>query len=163
MVRTEWTPDGEQVVGDLGYEDATELFVDDEHVGRRLADLDEKTREGVGLTLRLDHAHRKARYTLGPETGAEGARGSWEETDYAGVLEWAWERGLLLGPRDAAEYERLDPRMQAFICNSTVYGVSDDGFVVDTELRRGVTEAELRVEMALTGGGQLCGPGCQGE
>ncbi len=162
MVQTEWTDNEEQVVRGLGYEDAQGLFIDDEYVSRGLTDLDEEAQKSVRLMLRLDHQHRKARYTLGTEEENRDA-GDWEETDYAGVLEWAWDRGLLLGPRNAAEYERLDPRMQAFICNSGVYAVSDDGVVVDTELRRGVTEAELRVEMALTGGAELCGPGCQGE
>ncbi len=53
--------------------------------------------------------------------------------------------------------------MQAFVCNGEVYAGSDDGIVVDTDLQRGVTEAELRVEMSLAGGGDLCGPGYQAE
>ena len=152
MVRTEWREDGQQLVRGIANEDAAELFDGDEEMARRFAGPGEP-----GVVLRLDHWRRHAWYAFG------GAETEWRETDYAGVLGWAWERGLLLGPEDAAVYDRLDPRMQTFICNGDVYAVSDDGIVVDTDLQRSVTEAELRVEMSLSGGAELCGPGCQGE
>ncbi len=157
MVRTEWNADGQQLVRDIAVEDAAELFAGDNEMRERLAG-----REGAGktdLVLRLDHQRKHAWYTVGGD--APGA--DWRETDYAAMLGWAWDRGLLLGPRDAAVYERLDPRMQTFVCNGEVYAVSDDGIVVDTDLQRSVTEAELRVEMSLAGGADLCGPGCQAE
>ena len=147
MVRTEWRPDGQQLVREIAAGDADALVAGEG--GTSAGD----------LVLRLDHQHRKAWYAA----GEEGAEADWHETDYAGVLEWAWDRGLLLGPREPAVYDRLDPRMQAFICNGEVYAVSDDGIVVDTDLQRSVTEAELRVEMSLAGGAEFCGAGCQGE
>lgn len=155
MVRTEWTADGEQLVRDLDFEDAAELFAGDDEMKRGLAG-----REGrSGIMLRLNHQRKHAWYALnGDAPDAE-----WREADYAAVLGWAWDRGLLLGPQDAAVFERLDPRMQTFICNGEVYAVSDDGMVVDTDLQRSVTEAELRVEMSLAGGAEVCGPGCQAE
>lgn len=155
MVRTEWTGDGEQLVHNLDVGDAAELFSGDDEATRALAGRE----EGAGPALRLNHQRKRAWYALdGDADNAE-----WREADYAAVLGWAWDRGLLLGPQNAAVYERLDPRMQAFICSGEVYAVSDDGFVVDTELQRSVTEAELRVEMSLSGGADLCGPGCQAE
>ncbi len=155
MVRTEWTEGGEQLVRNLDVKDAAELFPGDDEVRQNQA-----RREGrPGLVLRLNHQRKHAWYALnGDAPDAE-----WHETDYAAVLGWAWDRGLLLGPQNAAVYERLDPRMQAFICNGEVYAVSDDGMVVDTDLQRSVTEAELRVEMSLAGGADLCDPGCQAE
>lgn len=146
MVRTEWRPDGQQLVRNIAAEDADALVAG------------QAGPEAGELVLRLDHQRRKAWYADG-----EGPEAEWREADYASVLGWAWDRGLLLGPRDAAVYDRLDPRMQAFICNGEVYAVSDDGIVVDTDLQRSVTEAELRVEMSLAGGAEFCGPGCQGE
>ncbi|MEN6343237.1 MAG: hypothetical protein ABFC89_11850 [Methanospirillum sp.] len=157
MVRTEWTTDGQQLVRDLAREDAAELFAGDNEMSQRLAGGDTKGK--ADLILRLDHQRKHAWYAPGDD--APGA--DWRETDYAEVLAWAWDRGLLLGPRDAAVYDRLDPRMQMFICNGEVYAVSDDGIVVDTDLQRSVTEAELRVEMSLAGGAEFCGPGCQAE
>ena len=155
MVRTEWTADGEQLVRDLAVEDAAELFAGDDEMNRSMAG-----REGrPGLVFRLNHLRKHAWYAL----DGDAPDVQWRETDYAAVLGWAWDRGLLLGPRDAAVYDRLDPRMQAFVCNGEVYAVSDDGIVVDTDLQRGVTEAELRVEMSLAGGAEFCGPGCQAE
>ncbi len=156
MVRTEWIADGQQLVRDLSVEDAAELFAGDDEMRQRLAG-----GEGTGrtdLVLRLDHLKKHAWYAVGDTPDAD-----WRETDYATILGWAWDRGLLLGPRDAAVYDRLDPRMQMFICNGEVYAVSDDGIVVDTDLQRSVTEAELRVEMSLAGGAEFCGPGCQSE
>lgn len=145
MVRTEWTGDGQQLVHEIDAAEAAEFFaggVEGPDAG--------------GLELRLDHQRKHAWYSLGGED-------EWRETEYPGVLEWAWDRGLLLGPRGPALYDRLDPRMQQFICNGEVYAVSEDGIVVDTDLQRSVTEAELRVEMSLAGGADLCGPGCQAE
>jgi hypothetical protein len=109
--------------------------------------------------LRLDHRQKHAWYAF----GGDAAGADWQEMEYAEVLGWAWDHGLLLGPEDPAVYDRLDPRMQAFICNGEVYAVSDDGIVVDTDLQRSVTEAELRIEMSLAGGAEFCGPGCQAE
>lgn len=155
MVQTEWTGDGEQFVRNLDTGDAAELFSGDDEAKRALAGQE----GGSGLVLKLNHQRKHAWYAL----GGEAHDAEWREIDYAAVLGWAWDRGLLLGPRNAAVYERLDPRMQAFICSGEVYAVGDDGVVVDTDLQRSVTEAELRVEMSLSGGADLCGPGCQGE
>jgi hypothetical protein len=167
MAHVAWVDD-EQIVSGLDREDAVVLFSDDEDATGILAGLQDQEREQV--RVRLDHQHRRAWYSLdpaepgsAPEIEREPNGAAWRETDYAAVLDWAWDQGLLLGPRDAAYYEDLDPRMQVFICRSEVYAVSDDGFVVDTDLQRSVTESELRVEMALAGGAEFCGAGCQGE
>ena len=136
MIATEWAADGMQIVRGLRCEDAAALGLGEER---------------DGLRLRLDHRRQQAWYGVDPE-------GAWQETGYDRVTAWAWERGLLLGPPQMAEWARLDPRMQLFVGKSGLYAVRD-GFVVDTELRRGVTEAELRVEMALAGGAEFCGPG----
>jgi hypothetical protein len=150
MVRTEWTADGQQLVRKIAAEDAAELFADNDEMRQHLAG-----GAATDLVLRLDHQRKRAWYAVGG-----GQEAAWQEMNYADLLGWAWDRGILLGPRDAAVYDRLDPRMQMFICNGEVYAVSDDGIVVDTDLQRSVTEAELRVEMALAGGAEFCGPGC---
>jgi hypothetical protein len=153
MVRTEWMADGRQLVREIDAEDAAELFAGDDRVQQRVA-----TR-GDDLVLRLDHQKKRAWYGF----GADRDGGDWHEFEYAKVLGWAWDHGLLLGPGDPAVYDEIDPRMQHFICNGETYAVSDDGIVVDMDLQRSVTEAELRIEMSLAGGAEFCGPECRAE
>ncbi len=154
MVRTEWTTDGRQLVREIDAADAAELFADDEGMRQRVAG-----GGGGNLVLRLDHQKKHAWYAFGTYPAEE----EWRETDYADVLGWAWDHGLLLGPVEPAIYDELDPRMQHFVCMGETYAVSDDGIVVDTDLQRSVTEAELRIEMSLAGGAEFCGPECQAE
>jgi len=107
--------------------------------------------------FRLNHQRKHAWYT--PDGDAPDAQ--WHETENVAVLGRGWDRRLLLVVRDAAVYDQS--RMKAFVYNGEVYAVSDDGIVVDTDLQRSVTEAELRVEMSLASGATFCGPGCQAQ